>query len=81
MYKYLIMDTLNMKGIVQNKLSEFKAGLIVLQKQYNGQLDGADLTQACLPYISIKPAGVNYRRYLPEKIKQKVEALLNKVFE
>ena len=75
------MDTLNMKGIVQNKLGEFKAGLIVLQEQYNVQLDGADLTQVCLPYISIKPAGVNYRRYLPEKIKQKVEALLNKVFE
>ena len=75
------MDTLNMTGIVQNKLGEFKEGLIVLQKQHGELLDGANLTQACLPYISIKAAGVNYRRYLPEKIKIKVEALLNKIFE
>jgi len=70
-----------MEGIVQNKLNEFKAGLIVLQKLNNDLLDGADLTHACLPYISIKAAGVNYRRYLPEKIKTKVEALLNTIFE
>jgi len=75
------MNTLNMEGIVQNKLSEFKAGLIVLQRQNNELLDGADLTHACLPYISIKAAGVNYRRYLPENIKHKVEALLNQIFE
>lgn len=75
------MNILNMQGLIQNKLNEFKAGLIVLQKQNNELLDGADLTHACLPYISIKPAGVNYRRYLPEKIKTKVEALLNKIFE
>jgi hypothetical protein len=70
-----------MEGIVQNKLNEFKAGLIVLQNQYGGSLDGADLAHACLPYISIKAAGVNYRRHLPENIKHKVEALLNQIFE
>jgi hypothetical protein len=75
------MDSLNMTGLVQNKLEEFTDGLNLLQKQNNEALDGANLVQACLPYISIKAAGVNYRRYLPQKIKLKVEALLTKIFE
>jgi len=73
------MDALN--GIVTNKLMEFKAGLKLLQRENYELLDGADLSQACLPYISIKASGVNYRRYLPEKIKRKVEALLTQIFE
>jgi len=32
---------------------EFKTGLILLQKQNNELLNGVDLSQACLPYISI----------------------------
>ena len=75
------MEIFNLGGIVNNKLMEFKSGLKKLQRENNELLDGADLSSACQPYISIQPAGVNYRRYLPEKIKLKVEALLVRIFE
>lgn len=75
------MKIFNLGGIVNNKLMEFNAGLKLLQRENNELLDGAKLDDVCLPYISIQPAGVNYRRYLPEKIKVKVEALLNRIFD
>ena len=75
------MNTFTHEGLVQNKLMEFKTGLILLQKQNNELLNGVDLSQACLPYISIKASGMTYRNHLPQKIKDKVEALLNTIFE
>ena len=75
------MEVFNLGGIVNNKLMEFKAGLKLLQRENNELLDGTDLSHACLPYISIRAAAVNYRRQLPDKIKLKVEALLARIFE
>jgi hypothetical protein len=75
------MQIFNLGGIVNNKLMEFKTRLKLLQRENNELLDGAKLADECQPYISIQPAGVNYRKYLPEKVKLKVEALFKKIFE
>jgi len=75
------MDIVAREGVVHNKLMEFEDGLKLLQKENRDILDGADLKDACQPYVSVKVSGINYRKYIPEKIKRKVELLLTKIFE
>jgi len=70
----------NMNGIIHNKLGDFNDGLNVLQKQNKNFLNGTKLKDICSPYISIHAAGINYNRYIPHNIKQKVRSLLERVF-
>jgi hypothetical protein len=75
------MNTIdNMQGIIHNKLDDFNDGIKIIQKENNEALDGTKLKDACSPYISIHAAGINYSRYIPNKVKQKVQSLLERIF-